>query len=49
METTTAVASPPVPAGTAEERMVAEDVVREIMARLGRGDGVKAIARELGL
>jgi transposase len=48
-ETMTAVASPPVPAGTAEERMVQEDGVREILARLARGDGVKAIARELGL
>ncbi len=46
---TTAVASPPVPIGTAEERMVQEDVVREIMARLARGDGVKTVARELGL
>ncbi len=43
------VASPPIPAGTAEERMVREDVVREIMARLTRGEGVKHIARELGL
>jgi transposase len=48
-ETMTAVASLPVPGGTAEERMVQEDVVREILARLARGDGVKAIARELGL
>jgi hypothetical protein len=31
------VASPPTPAGTAEERIVREDVVREIMARLTRG------------
>src|SRR5215470_15187218 len=45
----TAVASPPVPSGTAEERMVQEDVVREIMARLAKGDGVKTVARELGL
>lgn len=48
-QTQTAVASPPILRGTAEERMVAEDVVREIMARLERGDGVKRIARELGL
>lgn len=48
-ETMTAVASLPVPGGTAEERMVKEDVVREIMARLARGEGVKPIARELGL
>jgi transposase len=33
----------------AEERMVGEDGVREIMARLARGDGVKQIARELGV
>ena len=43
------VASPPIPAGTAEERMVREDVVREIMARLTRGQGMKRIARKLGL
>ena len=29
--------------------MLQEDVVREIIARLERGDGVKRIARELGI
>ena len=33
----------------AEERMVKEDVVREMLARLARGEGVKRIARELGV
>jgi hypothetical protein len=34
------IGSPLIPTGTAEERMVKEDVVREILARLARGDGV---------
>ena len=33
----------------AEDRMLREDVVREILARLARGEGVKQIARELGV
>src|SRR5688572_28487456 len=33
----------------AEERMVREDVVKEILARLARGEGVKHIARELAV
>jgi putative ATPase subunit gpP of terminase len=32
-----------------EERMLREDVVREMLARLGRGEGIKRIARELGV
>src|SRR5262249_61608149 len=43
------VASPPRPAGAVEAVMLGEDVVREIMARLSRGEGVKRIARELGI
>jgi transposase len=34
---------------SAEETMLREDGVREILARLARGDGVKRIARELGI
>lgn len=40
------------PSGTqspAEERMLREDVVKEILARLARGEGVKHIARELAV
>src|SRR5262247_2783651 len=33
----------------AEERMLREDVVREMLARLERGEGIKRIARELGV
>src|SRR5712691_7617695 len=44
-----AVPSPPIPAGSAEGTMVQEDVVREILARLERGERVKRIARELGV
>src|SRR4030095_8922215 len=43
------VASLPCPAGAVEAVMLREDVVREIMARLSRGDGVEQIARELGI
>src|SRR4029453_1325573 len=43
------VASRPCPAGAVEAVMLREDVVREIMARLSRGDGVKQIGRELGI
>src|SRR2546430_16686486 len=44
-----AVPSPPIAAGSAEGTMVQEDVVREILARLERGERVKRIARELGV
>ena len=44
-----AVPSPSIPAGSAEGTMVQEDVVREILARLERGERVKRIARELGV
>jgi len=43
------VAFPPRPTGTAEEAMLGEDMVREIVARLARGEQVKRIARELGI
>src|SRR5688572_26370231 len=32
-----------------EEPMIREDVVREMLARLARGEGIKRIARELGV
>jgi len=32
-----------------EEPMIREDVVRELLARLARGEGIKRIARELGV
>src|SRR5438445_9556834 len=44
-----AVPLPPIAAGSAEETMVQEEVVREILARLERGERVKRIARELGV
>src|SRR5213593_2758412 len=44
-----AVPSPSIPAGSAEGTMVQEEVVREILARLERGERVKRIARELGV
>ena len=44
-----AVPSPPGPTRPAEEGMLQEDMVREIIARLGRGERVKAIARTLGI
>src|SRR3989442_697656 len=43
------VPSPARPAGAVEAAMLREDVVREIMARLSRGEGVKRIARDLGI
>ncbi len=43
------VALPPRPAGAGEVAMLREDVVREIMARLSRGEGVKRIARECAI
>jgi transposase len=44
-----AVPSPPGPTRPAEEGMLQEDMVREIIARLERGERVKAIARALGI
>ena len=44
-----AVPLPPIAAGSAEGTMVQEEVVREILARLERGERVKRIARELGV
>jgi transposase len=36
-------------AGLAEERMLREELVREMVARRERGEGIKRIARELGV
>ncbi len=47
--TTSAVVSPLGTPSPTEERMLREDVVREILARLERGEGIKRIARELGV
>lgn len=43
------VVSPPSGTNLAEETMLREDRVRELFARLARGEGVKRIARELGI
>jgi len=43
------VVSLPTEAGAAEERMLGADLVREVVARKERGEGVKRIARELGV
>ncbi len=43
------IASSPNRVGSAEERMLRGDLVREIVARKERGEGVKQIARELGV
>ncbi len=43
------VVSPPSEARSAEERMLRADLVREMVARKERGEGVKRIARELGV
>ena len=43
------VVSLPRESGSAEERMLRGDLVREIVARKERGEGVKRIARELGV
>jgi transposase len=45
----TDVGSTPVPGAPVEGSMLREDVVREVLARLARGEQVKAIARELGV
>lgn len=43
------VGSPSGGANPTEVRMLREDLVREILARVARGEGVKRIARELGV
>src|SRR5262245_45105417 len=43
------VGSPSGGASPTEVRMVREDLVKEILARVARGEGVKRIARELGV
>jgi transposase len=43
------IVSLPREAGAVEERMLGTELVREIMARKERGEGVKRIARELGV
>ena len=43
------VVSLPRESGLAEERMLRGDLVREIVARKERGEGIKRIARELGV
>jgi transposase len=43
------VVSPPTEVGSAEERMLRADLVREMVARKERGEGAKRIARELGV
>jgi transposase len=43
------VGSTPVPGAPVEGWMLGEDVVREVLARLARGEHVKTIARELGV
>lgn len=45
----TGVISPPTSNGAVEGTMLREDVVREVLARLERGEGIKRVARELGL
>ena len=44
-----AVGSPPCDHHRSEELMVREDTVQEMLARLARGEGVKTIARDLGV
>src|SRR5688572_20220366 len=43
------VGSTLVPGAPVEGWMLREDVVREVLARLARGEHVKAVARELGV
>src|SRR5262249_55219948 len=43
------VVSLPSESGSAEERMLRGDLVREMVARKERGEGIKRIARELGV
>jgi hypothetical protein len=35
--------------GLTEERMLGQELVREMIARRERGDGIKQVARELGV
>jgi transposase len=39
----------PITSSSAEGQMLQEDKVREVLARLERGEGIKAIARDLGI
>jgi len=43
------VVSPPIAHQSEEASMLRADRVREILARVERGDGMKTIARELGV
>jgi transposase len=43
------VAFPSTESGSAEERMLGADLVQEMVARRERGEGLKRIARELGI
>jgi transposase len=43
------IVSPSNATGTAEERMLGADLVQEMVARRERGEGIKQIARELGV
>jgi len=43
------VVSPSTEAGLAEERMLGQELVQEMVARKERGEGIKRIARELGV
>ena len=49
-ETTThSIGSSPCITHSGEEPMLGADTVQEVLARLARGEGVKALARELGV
>lgn len=48
-DTATHVGSAPATGSPVEGWMLREDIVREVLARLARGEGVKTIARELGV
>src|SRR5215470_520398 len=43
------IVSPSTETGATEERMLGAGLVREIIARKERGDGIKRISRELGV
>ena len=43
------VGSSPYATHSGEEPMLGEDTVHEMLARLARGEGIRAIARELGV
>jgi DNA invertase Pin-like site-specific DNA recombinase len=43
------VVSSPTELRSAEERMLGTELVREMVARRERGEGIKRIARELGV